>query len=118
MADGGRQSDLTADGSGTHHDRAVRKLDRQFPDGAQVIFCTPLLDQRAANAAKRFAAYGRDVTVVSPDVTTGSTPGNTVERITRADRLRSLRSTVHVVDWEPTQPLPKALARAQQRWSR
>lgn len=118
VADGGRRAGLTTDGSGTHRDRDVRKLDRRFPDGAQIVFCTPMMDQRAANAARRLAAYGREVTVVSPDVTSTETPGNTVERITRTDRVRSLRGTVHVVDWEPTQPLPKALARAKQRWSR
>jgi uncharacterized protein (DUF58 family) len=117
VADGGRQDASAGATDGIQPDRDVRRLDRRLLDGAQVLFCTALLDQRAANAAKRFSAYGRDVTVISPDVTTGSSPGNTVERITRADRVRSLRGSVRVVDWEPTQPLAEALARAQQRWS-
>ncbi len=44
---------------------------------------TPLLDDRAADAAKRLAAYGHAVTVVSPDMTGGDSPGRTVERIDR-----------------------------------
>jgi|GEM_PF-5717335 len=116
-ADGGRQDASVGASDRTRPDRDVRRLDRRLLDGAQVLFCTPLLDQRAANVARRFSAYGRDVTVISPDVTTGSSPGNTVERITRADRVRSLRGSVRVVDWEPTQPLAEVLTRAQQRWS-
>ncbi|WP_372480596.1 DUF58 domain-containing protein [Halomicrobium sp. HM KBTZ05] len=99
-------------------DRDVRDLDRRLPDRAQILFCTPLLDQRASRAARRLAAYGRDVTVVSPDVTGGDSPGTLVERITRADRVQSLRRSVGVVDWDPDQSLSVALRRAQERWSR
>lgn len=122
----GGSSEAVADGGGfesteraseTSHDRDVRDLDSRLPDRAQLLFCTPLLDQRAANAAERLAAYGRDVTVVSPDVTDGDTPGTTVERITRADRIRSLRHTVRVIDWDPDEPLSETLTRAQGRWS-
>lgn len=97
---------------------AVQTLERRFPDGAQVVFCTPLLDNRASDAANRLTAYGRDVTVVSPDVTTGSTPGQTVERIVRTDRIDGLRGSVRLVDWSPDEPLSTALARETRRWSR
>ncbi|RKS83804.1 putative repeat protein (TIGR01451 family) [Haloarcula quadrata] len=96
---------------------AVATLDRSIPSESQVVFCTPLLDDRAADAAKRLAAYGHAVTVVSPDMTGGDSPGRTVERIDRTARLDTLRGTVRVVDWTPTEPLAKALIRATERWA-
>ena len=96
---------------------AVATLDRSIPGESQVVFCTPLLDDRAADAAKRLSAYGHAVTVVSPDVTTGTSPGSTVERIDRTARLDDLRGTVRVVDWTPAEPLAKALIRATERWA-
>ncbi|GCF12952.1 DUF58 domain-containing protein [Haloarcula mannanilytica] len=96
---------------------AVATLDRSIPSESQIVFCTPLLDDRAAEAAKRFAAYGHAVTVVSPDMTTGDSPGCTVERIDRTARLDDLRGTVRVVDWTPAEPLAKALIRATERWA-
>lgn len=117
VADGGYGGSERETSSGTSRDRDVRDLDSRLPDRAQVLFCTPLLDQRAANAARRLAAYGRDVTVVSPDVTDGDSPGTTIEWITRADRVRALRHTVDVVDWDPSEPLSETLTRAEGRWS-
>nr|WP_252718821.1 hypothetical protein [Haloarcula sp. CBA1122] len=96
---------------------AVATLDRSIPSESQVVFCTPLLDDRAADAAKRLAAYGHAVTVVSPDMTTGDSPGSTVERIDRTARLDDLRGRVRVVDWTPAEPLAKALIRATERWA-
>ncbi|KAA9398746.1 DUF58 domain-containing protein [Haloarcula sp. CBA1130] len=96
---------------------AVATLDRSIPSESQVVFCTPLLDDRAADAAKRLAAYGHAVTVVSPDMTTGDSPGSTVERIDRTARLDGLRGTVRVVDWTPAEPLAKALIHATERWA-
>jgi len=96
---------------------AVATLDRSIPSESQVVFCTPLLDDRAADAAKRLSAYGHAVTVVSPDVTAGDSPGSTVERIDRTARLDDLRGTVRVVDWPPAEPLAKALIRATERWA-
>jgi len=96
---------------------AVATLDRSMPSESQVVFCTPLLDDRATDAAKRLSAYGHAVTVVSPDMTTGDSPGSTVERIDRMARLDDLRGTVRVVDWTPAEPLAKALIRATERWA-
>ncbi|MHC3380111.1 DUF58 domain-containing protein [Haloarcula sp. H-GB5] len=96
---------------------AVATLDRSIPSESQVVFCTPLLDDRAVDAAKRLAAYGHAVTVISPDMTTDDSPGSTVERIDRTARLDSLRGTVRVVDWTPAEPLAKALIRATERWA-
>ncbi len=120
VADGGFGSDAgeSPTGSRSVGETDVTSLHRRLPGDAQVVFCTPLLDSRARDVAKRLAACGREVTVVSPDVTTGDTPGNTVERITRADRIDDLRGTVGVVDWDPSEPLSTGLARASAGWSR
>ncbi|GGN86801.1 DUF58 domain-containing protein [Haloarcula pellucida] len=95
----------------------VGMLDRRFPDEAQVVFCSPLLDDRAAGAAKRLAAYGHDVTVVSPDVTASETPGGALAGFDRSERIDDLRGTVRVADWTLTDPLAKTLVRATERWS-
>jgi uncharacterized repeat protein (TIGR01451 family) len=95
----------------------VKTLTRSIPDEAQLVFCTPLLDDTAADVAKRFAAYGHEVTLVTPDVTGGETPGATLESLDRDERVDDLRSAVRVVDWQPDQPLSKALLQAVGRWS-
>lgn len=96
---------------------AVETLDRRLPDEAQVVFCSPLLDDRAADAARRLAAYGQAVTVVSPDVTASETAGGTLAGFDRDERIDGLRGTVRVADWTLTDPLAKTLARATERWS-
>lgn len=96
----------------------VATLHRTIPGEAQVVFCTPLLDDRAVDAAKRLSAYGHGVTVVSPDMTSTETPGATLEHVERDERVGDLRGTVRVVDWPRTEPLAKALVRSTERWSR
>ena len=95
----------------------IKTLKRSIPDQAQIVFCSPLLDDTAADVAKRFAACGHAVTLVTPDVTGSETPGATLESLDRDERVDDLRSAVRVVDWEPDQPLSKALVRAMGRWS-
>ncbi|MFC7077319.1 DUF58 domain-containing protein [Haloarcula halophila] len=95
----------------------IKTLKRSIPSEAQIVFCSPLLDDTAADVAKRFAAYGHAVTLVTPDVTGSETPGATLESLDRDDRVDDLRSAVRVVDWEPDQPLSKALLQAMEGWS-
>lgn len=92
-------------------------LTRRLPESAQVVFCTPLLDDRAASTARQLDARGHEVTVVSPDVTTAETPGGLVTRIERRERLRSLRSAVRLVEWSPEEALAAAVDRASGGWS-
>ncbi len=92
-------------------------LRKRLPDGAQVLFVSPLADDYAAEVTKRFAAYGHAVTVVSPDVADSGTPGGTVERIERDRRLAELRGPVRVVDWSPDEPIRSAISKATARWS-
>ncbi|MFK8212200.1 DUF58 domain-containing protein [Haloferax volcanii] len=97
---------------------AVRRLRRRLASDAQVIFCSPLVDDYGVSVARRLEAYGHAVTVVSPDPTTTSTVGARLARIERDLRLRELRgSGVRVVDWGD-ESLGVALARAEAGWSR
>ncbi|WP_254274033.1 DUF58 domain-containing protein [Haloarcula marina] len=123
MADGSATTVLTEPRGGDTSPASVKererveRLSRRVPGEAQVVFCTPLLDEEAADAAKRLAARGHAVTVISPDLTDTGTPGGTLAEFDRDERLDDLRRTVRVVDWTPTDPLAAALARASAGWS-
>jgi len=101
------------------NDARFDTLRKRLPDGAQVVFLSPLADDRAADVAKRFRAYGHAVTVVSPDVTGTDTPGGAVERIERDERVADVRGgDVRVVSWSPDDPIRAAVSAATARWSR
>lgn len=95
-----------------------RRLQKHLPDDAQVVFCSPLVDRDAGDYVRRLEASGHPVTVISPDVTGDNTFGQELARVERAARIRSLRAGgVRVIDWQPTDMLPLAVARAEQGWS-
>ncbi|WP_232687318.1 DUF58 domain-containing protein [Halobacterium zhouii] len=96
-----------------------RRLQKHLSADAQVVFCTPLVDDDAVEYARRLEAGGNPVTVVSPNATGTETLGQQVARIERATRLRSLRkSGIRVVDWSPDDSLPLAVATAERGWSK
>jgi len=102
-----------------HGGAYVRTLRRHFPENAQVVFVTPLLDDTPVHIATSMVAHGHAVTVVTPDMTRATTPGGTVSRIERRARLRSLRENqVRVIEWSPDEPLQIAVERTLERWSR
>ena len=110
-ADGdGRASTATtrADGGG---DADLRRLLGRLPATAQVICCTPALDDAAASAVKSIRTQGHETTVLSPSVTPDSVGGRvvTLERGVRLDRMRGVGAAV--VDWKREERLPVALAR-------
>lgn len=95
----------------------LNRFRRRLPSDAQVVLCTPLVDEYAERVAHRLHAYGHRVTVVSPDPTTADTPGRRLartERLLRASALRERR--IRVVDWGD-EPLRTAVERATRRWS-
>lgn len=101
------------------HEQSLTVLRRRLPIDTQVVLLSPLLDTFAVTAAMRLEASGHATTVVSPDVTTGTSPGSRLARVERANRVTSLREAdVRVVDWDPTEPLGTALVHAHERWSR
>jgi uncharacterized protein (DUF58 family) len=95
-----------------------RRLRKHLPDDAQVVFCSPLVDDSAAEYVRRLEASGHPVTVVSPDVTGEDTLGQQFARMERAVRIRSLRKTgVRVIDWRAGDSLALAVADAERGWS-
>jgi len=96
----------------------VERLNERLSESTQVVFVTPLLDDDAPTVAEQLRAHGHPVTVVSPDVTTATTPGGTVARIRRARRVESVREGgTRVVDWPVDEPLYTAVERAKRGWS-
>jgi len=95
-----------------------RRLRKHLPDDAQVVFCSPLVDDAAAGYVRRLEASGHPVTLVSPDVTGSETLGQQFARMERAVRIRSLRAAgVRVIDWRAGDSLALAVADAERGWS-
>ncbi len=114
-ADAAVSRTAAADGGTGGHQRLLARL----PADAQVLLCTPALDDRMVGLVESLRSAGHTTTVLSPQVTAGTVGGRVVEleRATRLDRLRSLDATV--VDWNRDEQLPTALARTLDRgWQR
>lgn len=96
-----------------------RRLRKHLPANAQVVWCSPLLDDPAVRYLRRLEATGHPVTVVSPDPTRADTPGRQLARIERIVRIRTLRRAgIRVVDWDLDDSLPAAIAGARRGWRR
>lgn len=96
--------------------RAVARLHRRLPTGAQVLLLSPLCDDYAAAIARRFEVGGHPATVVSPDPTTTRSPSQSLARVARRNRVHDLREAgVSVVDWARDEPLSTALERGERR---
>lgn len=96
-----------------------RRLRRNLPANAQVVWCGPLLDDASVRYLRRLEATGHPVTVVSPDPTHAGTPGQRLADVERSLRIRSLRRAgIRVVDWDPGDSLPAAFAGARRGWRR
>lgn len=94
-------------------------LRRRLAAETQVYLLTPLPDEFAVDGAITLEAEGHAVTVLSPDVTGEDTVGARLFATERQNRIHSLReSGVHVVDWNPADPLGSVLARSSNGWSR
>lgn len=94
-------------------DEQVAAITARCRSTTQLLVITPACDD-TIQFAHQFGS--RDVTVISPDVTTDRTAGGLLARVQRADRLTALRNAgVSVIDWEPTEPLGAALVSAKQR---
>jgi len=97
-ADGGRTDEL-------------HRLLGRLPAAAQVILCTPALDDAVPSMVETIRTHGHSTTVLSPSVTPDSVGGRVLalERGVRLDRMRGVGATV--VDWDRQERLPTALAR-------
>jgi uncharacterized repeat protein (TIGR01451 family) len=96
----------------------IRRIHRRLDSDTQILLVSPCCDDYPRRVARRLAAYGRDVTVVSPDPTVRDTGPHERAADERDERLSALRSAgVRVVDWEDGERFGAALARARRRWS-
>jgi len=97
---------------GGHTDGELHRLLGHLPATAQVILCTPALDDAVASTVETMRTHGHETTVLSPAVTPASVGGRVLalERAVRLDRMRGVGATV--VDWDREERLPTALARA------
>lgn len=96
-----------------NYDPEIRAVLDRLPATAQVIVCTPLVDDWPVELAEALCGRGYATVVVSPDVTTGSTPGQrlaAVRRRLRADAIE--REGGAVIDWTPDGPIDGAIGAA------
>lgn len=109
---GGPSGDADADAAGVPT-IAARVADRLAP-GAELVVCSPLLDDWPITLAATLGPRDRRIIVLSPDVTDGGSPGARVvglERQARIDRLEALGT--RVVDWQPATGVGTALRTVQ-----
>ena len=117
-ADGGRhdRDPSTAVGRFASSDtgnltRERERLRAHIPTGAQVLLCTPALDDGMVDLVETLVAENHEMTVLSPQVTGDSVGGRVaaLDRAARLHRFRALGGTV--VDWDRDERLPSALSR-------
>ena len=90
----------------------LQYLRRQLTGETQVVLFTPLVDRGGPLIARRLAARGHSVTVVSPDPTTDRTVTTAIAAISRRLRCEGLRSAgIPVVDWPYDESIDTTLAR-------
>ncbi|WP_254273579.1 DUF58 domain-containing protein [Haloarcula marina] len=95
-----------------------RWLQRELPNDAQVVCCSPLTDDAVVRVLRYLAAYGHPVTVVSPDPGTQPTASGTVVATERVFRLAALRRAgIRVAEWRHGESLPAAIERQRLGWS-
>lgn len=111
-----RYDSFKADRAAELRRRRIDRIRERLPPNTQIMFFSPVCDDRAAAIVRRFDAAGAPVTVLSPDPTTDREPHFELAAMERADRLDALRREgIRVLDWDDS--LTAALARAAARWS-
>ncbi|MDT3437175.1 DUF58 domain-containing protein [Haloarcula sp. 1CSR25-25] len=95
-----------------------RWLQRELPNAAQVVCCSPLTDDEVVRMVQYLSAYGHAVTVLSPEPGIPPTAAGTVgaaRRLFRSSTLR--RHGIPVVDWRHDESLAAAIERHRGEWS-
>lgn len=102
-----------------HHEdpnHARQVLYSRLPADSQVVVLTPLCRSRLVRTIRRLDAAGHPVTVVSPDPTGESTPGQRLAAVGRQVHITDLRQDgIPVLDWGWDESLATALAQFQTR---
>lgn len=96
------------------------RLDARLPTGGQVLFVSPLADDRPVPVARQLAVRDHPVTVVTPSLGAPDGPGARLAAVARRNRIDRLRAAgARVVDWNRTEPLALAVEAAREgvdRW--
>ncbi|SDR12514.1 DUF58 domain-containing protein [Halopelagius longus] len=116
VPDGGSAGSGSDTAGRTAVEDLAASMDARFPGDASVVLFSPLLDGVPVALCRALGRRGRRVTLLSPDVTGGETPGLAVADLERRLRRSALRDAgASVVDWDPTEPLSESLGRALER---
>jgi uncharacterized protein (DUF58 family) len=95
------------------NDETTERLIARLPPTAQVLVCSPLLDDWPVGLARALSRRNVPQVVLSPDVAGGATPGQRLTAIHRDLRLRAVeRAGATTVRWNPEQPIDHALRRS------
>jgi uncharacterized repeat protein (TIGR01451 family) len=102
---------LTDSGSGEPRDREVAALVAQFPERAELLVVSPLVDGAPLTYAERAAVAGSTPTLLSPDPTGDETAGGRFVGAKRRVRLRAARGVCdRVIDWPADRSLSAVAA--------
>ena len=105
-ADGG-----PAPGGGESDTALIEQISARVPSEAQVVVCSPLMDEWARDCASALTAQGNPCHVLSPDVTGTASTGHRITTVHRRRRIRALeRSGITVTNWPATYPVEYALS--------
>ncbi|MBP1987174.1 DUF58 domain-containing protein [Halolamina salifodinae] len=91
--------------------RAVSGLVAQFPERAELLIVSPLVDRVPLSYAKRAAVVGNAPTLLSPDPTGNKSAGGRLGGARRQIRLREARGVCdRVIDWPAERSLSAVAA--------
>lgn len=91
----------------------TEKLLSRLPADAQVVLCTPLLDDWPVELIQELTVREYSCTVLTPDVTPGPSAGQRIGGLRRRHRLRTLSETpARTADWRIDQPIEAVLLAA------
>ena len=108
----GARATTQPDGNGVtpRGERTAQKVLERLPPNAQVVCCTPLLDDWPLEFARSLTARGYETLVVSPDVTGEQSQGQRIAALERQQRLTDLERTgAPTVSWRLDEPIDRAL---------
>jgi uncharacterized protein (DUF58 family) len=106
-ADGGDGNWQTAPAGA---DERINRLLTRLPSDAQVVLCSPLLDNWPVELASALSMRGYPLVVLSPNVVSAGTDGQRLAAVGRRARLRALDYMgADTVDWQITDSIGYAV---------
>jgi uncharacterized repeat protein (TIGR01451 family) len=94
-------------------DETTERILTRLPADAQVVVCTPLVDNWPVGFVRSLAGREIPQVVFSPDIAGADNPGQRLAALHRDLRLRVAdRAGASAVDWNPEQPVDHALRRS------